>query len=147
MDLITGPKIAFCPSKWAPGKKWLEKSWLTIDASRQMIQAELLTAKVMVNTCHNTGTVENGSLEAISKGVPVLQLVQKGYSHATFEYDPETVCVEFEEGEDVKSLTSRYAKALQNFEDTYEKRIERANKLYLKYNPTMYFAQWATALS
>lgn len=147
MDLFDGPKIAFCPSKWAPGKKWLEKDhWVIIDAKRQTIQKEISTAKLLVNTCHNTGTVENGSLEAISQGTPVLQLIQKGYNHATFEYDPNTVRVEFEEGTSTQELIEMYAKALNEFEDTYEQRVARAEYLYNKFNEEAYFKLWENVL-
>ncbi|CAL1777801.1 hypothetical protein vBAbaMPhT2_006 [Acinetobacter phage vB_AbaM_PhT2] len=146
MDLYQGPKLAFCPSKWAPGKKWLEKPWVVIDSSRQNIQLEISVAKLLVNTCHNTGTVENGSLEAISKGVPVLQLIEKGYNHATFEYDPNTVRVEFETGTSTQDLIELYAKALNEFEDTYEQRVARAKYLFEKFNKDAYFKLWEIVL-
>lgn len=146
MDLYKGHKIAFCPSKWAPGKKWLEKPWVVIDSSRKFVQTEISVAKLLVNTCHNTGTVENGSLEAISQGVPVLQLIQKGFNHATFEYDPTTVRVEFEEGTDTATLIDMYAKALNEFTDTQENRVKRAEYLYNRFNKEAYFKLWETVL-
>ena len=117
-----------------------------IDSSRNEIQIEISVAKVLVNTCHNTGTVENGSLEAISQGVPVLQLIQKGFNHATFEYDPTTVRVEFEEGTDTASLVDMYAKALNEFTDTQENRVKRAEYLYNRFNKEAYFKLWETVL-
>ena len=146
MSQYSGHKFAFCPSKWAPPKSYRGLAWVCIDASRSWIQDEISTAKLLVNTCHNTGTVENCSLEAISQGVPVVQLIQKGFSHATFEYDPFTLRVEFEEGASVEELTALYLEALETFEDTDYKRFKRAEYLYKKFNTIEYYALWEKTL-
>lgn len=144
LELYNGNKIAYLPSKWGPPKKYLNLDFVKIDEHKDVIESNLKTAKVMINTCFNTGTVENASLEAISKGVPVLQLLERGNPHATLEYDPGTMIVEYEKGLDSKEILKLYSDALNNFEDSYENRINRANYLYMKYNKESYFKQWET---
>lgn len=137
---------AFLPSQWAPPKKYLKEPFVHIDVPRATIQATLAEALVLVNTCHDTGTIEHGSLEAIEKGVPVLQLIKRGYSHATLEHDPLTKVVWIEEGMSTNDIIAAYSKALNEFEDTYEQRVARANALYEQYNPSRVYAMWEKAL-
>ena len=138
--------IAFLPSQWAPPKKYLKEPFVHMDKPRKVIQDSLKEALVLVNTCHDTGTIEHGSMEAIEKGVPVLQLIQRGYSHATLEHDPNTQIVWIEDGMDTKDIIAAYSKALNEFTDTYEQRVERANALYERYRPERVFAMWEKAL-
>ncbi|WBF80588.1 hypothetical protein F31_0003 [Escherichia phage vB_Eco_F31] len=130
--------IGYCPSKWAPPAKYP----VIIDAPHSEIMECLKTAKALINTCPDTGTVENSSIEAISKGVPVIQLVFKDYPHATFEYDPDTVRVEIDSSTPKKEVVALYTKAVLEFTDTYEARVKRAEAVWKKYNRDAVVAMW-----
>lgn len=137
---------AFTPKKWICPKKWQKYPWVYIDSPRDKIKPILSEAKVLLNTCNDTGTVENCSLEAISMGVPVLQLLNKNTPHATLEYDPTTVVVEITKDMTTSEITEKYTNALLNFDDTLESRINRANSLYATYNKSSYYDKWNTIL-
>jgi hypothetical protein len=47
---------------------------------------------------------------------------------------------------DTKEIIAAYSKALNEFTDTYEQRVERANALYEQYRPERVFAMWEKAL-
>lgn len=136
--------LFYCPSAWCPSLKRYPK--VIVDEAFSKIQDKISTAKAIVNTCHNTGTVENASFEAISKGVPVIQLLEKGMLHATLEFDPNTVVVEIDKTETKESIIEKYTKAIAEFEDTMDKRIERAKSMYDRYNKAEYIKQWKTIL-
>ncbi|CAL1778049.1 hypothetical protein BRC2024_PQPTKSFJ_CDS_0221 [Tegunavirus sp. BRC001] len=138
--------IAFLPSQWAPPKKYLKEPFVHMDIPRKAIQDTIKEALVLVNTCHDTGTIEHGSMEAIEKGVPVLQLIQRGYSHATLEHDPTTQVVWIDDGMTTEEIIAAYSDALNNFTDTFEQRVNRANALYEQYRPERVFALWEKAL-
>ncbi|ADG59980.1 hypothetical protein Acj9p080 [Acinetobacter phage Acj9] len=138
--------LAFLPRQWAPPKKYLKEPFVHIDVPRVKIQEAISEALVLVNTCHDTGTIEHGSMEAIEKGVPVLQLIQRGYAHATLEHDPTTQIVWIEEGMTTPEIIAAYSKALNEFTDTYEQRVARAMYLYEKYKPIKVLEMWETAL-
>jgi glycosyltransferase involved in cell wall biosynthesis len=140
-------KTAYFPLKTNTNKipsKVEALDFVKIGRKSSEIQEHLSRAKCIVNTCHNTGTVEHGSLEAISKGVPVIQLLETGHSHATLEYDPTTVVVEYtgNQAEDA----ARLAKACNSVDETLEQRQARADYCYERYNEAAYFDAWQKIL-
>ena len=136
--------LFYCPSSWIPSLKKYPN--IIVDERFSVIQDKISMAKAIINTCHNTGTVENASFEAISKGVPVIQLLEKGAPHATLEFDPNTVVVEIEKGESKESIIEKYMKAIAEFEDTIDARLERAKSMYERYNKAEYIKQWKIIL-
>lgn len=140
--------VKYCPSKWSPkSKKYQNDQYIRLDVARDVIQESIAHAPFIVNTCDDSGTVENGSLEAISKGVPVIQLVKRGYPHATIEWDPDTIVVYKEHGETQADVIDRYTKACFEFKpETLERRQQRADRLYQRFNQEEYLKTWTTII-